>query len=76
MLILCGFVLTNAQQTYTVEGTVQDFHDKTMLENASVKIGDFSAKQIKTVSFQSIKFLQENIYSLLNILIVMIILKI
>jgi iron complex outermembrane receptor protein len=76
MLILCGFVLTNAQQTYTVEGTVQDFHDKTMLENASVKIGDFSAKQIKTVSFQLIKFLQENIYSLLNILIVMIILKI
>jgi iron complex outermembrane receptor protein len=33
MLILCGLAFTNAQ-TYTVEGNVQDFHDKTMLENA------------------------------------------
>lgn len=51
MLILCGFALTNAQQTYTVEGTVRDFHDKTMLENAEVKIGDFSAKTDKNGKF-------------------------
>ena len=51
MLILCGFALTNAQQTYTVEGTVQDFHDKTMLENAVVKIGEFSTKTDKNGKF-------------------------
>ena len=51
ILILCGFVFTNAQQTYTVQGTVQDFHDKTMLENAVVKIGDFSTKTDKNGKF-------------------------
>jgi len=44
LLILCGLAFTNAQKTYTVEGTVQDFHDKSKLENAVVKIGDFTAK--------------------------------
>lgn len=44
MLVLCGLTLINAQKTYTVEGTVQDFHDKTALENAVVKIGGFTAK--------------------------------
>ncbi|MBL1219694.1 TonB-dependent receptor [Chryseobacterium sp. L7] len=44
MLVLCGLTLINAQKTYTVEGTVQDFHDKTMLENAVVNIGGFTAK--------------------------------
>jgi len=51
MLILCGFAFTNAQQTYTVEGIVQDFHDKTMLENAVVKIGEFSTKTGKNGKF-------------------------
>ena len=51
MLILCGFAFTNAQQTYTVEGTVQDFHDKTMLQDAIVKIGDFSTKTDKDGKF-------------------------
>lgn len=51
MLILCGFALTNAQQTYAVQGTVQDFHDKTMLENAVVKIGDLSTKTDKNGKF-------------------------
>ena len=51
LLIFCGLVLTNAQKTYTVEGTVQDFHDKSMLENAVVKIGDFTAKTDKKGKF-------------------------
>ncbi|MET3536490.1 TonB-dependent receptor [Chryseobacterium limigenitum] len=51
MLILCGFAFSNAQKNYTVEGVVQDFHDKTMLENAVVKIGDFTAKTDKKGKF-------------------------
>ncbi|ASK30467.1 TonB-dependent receptor [Chryseobacterium sp. T16E-39] len=51
LLIFCGLVLTNAQKTYTVEGTVQDFHDKSMLENAVVKIGTFTAKTDKAGKF-------------------------
>ncbi|MCU7618027.1 TonB-dependent receptor [Chryseobacterium sp. PBS4-4] len=51
LLILCGLVITNAQKTFTVEGTVQDFHDKTSLENAVVKIGDFTAKTDKSGKF-------------------------
>lgn len=51
MLIFCGFAFTNAQKTYAVEGVVQDFHDKTMLENAVVKIGNFTAKTDKKGKF-------------------------
>lgn len=51
LLILSGFAFTNAQKTYTVEGTVQDFYDKTMLENAVVKIGDHIAKTDKKGKF-------------------------
>lgn len=51
LLIFSGFAITNAQKTYTVEGTVQDFHDKTMLENAVVKIGDYTAKTDKKGKF-------------------------
>ncbi|WBV61656.1 TonB-dependent receptor [Chryseobacterium camelliae] len=51
MLILCGLALINAQQTFSVEGTVQDFHDKTMLENAVVKIGGFTTKTDKKGKF-------------------------
>lgn len=51
LLIFCGSVLTSAQKTYTVQGTVQDFHDKTMLENAVVKIGGFTAKTNKKGAF-------------------------
>lgn len=51
LLILCGFAITNAQKTYTVAGTVQDFHDKTMLENAVVRIGDFIANTNKKGEF-------------------------
>lgn len=51
LLIFCGSVFTSAQKTYTVQGTVQDFHDKTMLENAVVKIGGFTAKTDKKGAF-------------------------
>lgn len=51
MLILCGLVLTNAQKTYSVQGTIQDFHDKTMLENAEVVLGKFTAKTDKKGKF-------------------------
>ncbi|CAD7810629.1 putative TonB-dependent receptor [Chryseobacterium aquaeductus] len=51
LLILCGLVITNAQKTFTVQGTVQDFHDKTMLENAMVSLGDFTAKTDKSGKF-------------------------
>lgn len=51
LLVLSGLIVVNAQKTYTVEGTVQDFHDKSMLENAEVKIGDFSARTDKKGKF-------------------------
>ncbi|CAA7386857.1 TonB-dependent receptor [Chryseobacterium fistulae] len=51
LLIFCGWTTINGQQTCTVEGTVQDFHDKTMLENAVVKIGDFITKTDKKGKF-------------------------
>lgn len=51
MLMLCTFISVTAQQTYTVEGTVQDFHDKTTLENAVVKIGEFTVKTDRNGKF-------------------------
>ncbi|EJL74803.1 TonB-dependent receptor [Chryseobacterium populi] len=51
LLVLSGLIVVNAQKTYTVEGTVQDFHDKSMLENAEVKIGDFSTRTDKKGKF-------------------------
>ena len=39
---LVGITLFNAQKTYTVSGTVQDFHDKTFLKDARVTIGEKS----------------------------------
>lgn len=51
LLVFCGSVFTSAQKTYTVEGTVQDFHDKTWLENAVIKIGNFTAKTNKKGQF-------------------------
>lgn len=51
LLVFCGSVFTSAQKNYTVEGTVQDFHDKTLLENAVIKIGNFTAKTNKKGQF-------------------------
>ncbi len=76
LLIFCGSVFTSAQKTYTVQGTVQDFHDKTMLENAVVKIGNLTAKTDKRGVFSFNKVPAGSIHSLQNILIAMIILKI
>ena len=39
---LVGITLFNAQKTYIVSGTVQDFHDKTFLKDARVTIGEKS----------------------------------
>jgi len=60
MLIFCGLVFTNAQKTFTVQGVVQDFHDKTMLENALVKLGTFTAKTDKNGKFSFNKIPQGN----------------
>ncbi|MCQ9640790.1 TonB-dependent receptor [Chryseobacterium sp. WG14] len=51
LLIFCGSVFTSAQKMYTVQGTVQDFHDKTMLENAVVKMGGSTVKTDKKGKF-------------------------
>jgi len=55
MLVFFGLSLVTAQ-SYSVEGTVQDFHDKTMLENAVVTLGNSTTKTDKKgrFSFSSI----------------------
>lgn len=50
MLVFFGFVLVPAQ-SYSIEGTVQDFHDKTMLENATVTLGNATTKTDKKGRF-------------------------
>jgi iron complex outermembrane receptor protein len=54
-LFLFGITFFNAQ-TYTVSGTVNDFHDKTALKNAKIQIGNFSA-----ASDENGKFVFKNI---------------
>ncbi|NML71953.1 TonB-dependent receptor [Chryseobacterium sp. RP-3-3] len=44
MLVFCGLASISAQKSYSIEGTVQDFHDKTLLESAVVNIGGFTTK--------------------------------
>lgn len=51
-------------QKYSVEGIVQDFHDKTPLENANVSIGNFFAKTDKSGHFK-IKQIPEGNYTFL-----------
>ena len=43
MFFLLGITLVNAQNTYKVYGTVIDFHNKTLLSNARIKMGNFVA---------------------------------
>jgi iron complex outermembrane receptor protein len=50
MLVFFGLSLVTAQ-SYSVEGTVQDFHDKTMLENAVVTLGNSTTKTDKKGRF-------------------------
>ncbi|WP_419870024.1 TonB-dependent receptor [Chryseobacterium sp. CT-SW4] len=63
LLILCGWIIIDAQKTFTVEGTVQDFHNKTMLDNAEVKIGDYTARTDKKGKF-SFNKVPEGTYNL------------
>ncbi len=42
MFFLLGITLVHAQETYTVSGTVQDFHDKSLLQNAKILLGNYS----------------------------------
>ena len=54
MLVFFGLALVSAQN-HSVEGTVQYFHDKTMLENSVVKIGEFTAKTDKKAEEEAVK---------------------
>ena len=42
VFFLFGITLVSAQGNYSVSGTVQDFHDKTLLQNAQIKLGKYS----------------------------------
>ena len=56
MFFLLGITWVNAQNTFSVSGTVQDFHDKTLLENAKIQVGNYS-----TVSDRQGKFTLKNV---------------
>lgn len=42
MFFLFGITFVSAQQTYSVSGTVYDFHDKTFLKDAKIQLGNYS----------------------------------
>ena len=63
LLVFCGLALVSSQK-YTVEGTVQDYHDKTMLQNVTVTIGTYSAKTDPSGKFR-IRQIPEGSYTLL-----------
>ncbi len=42
VFFLFGITLINAQNSYTVSGIVRDFHDKTLLQNAKIQLGNYS----------------------------------
>lgn len=56
MFFLFGMAWFHAQNTFSVIGTVQDFHDKTLLNKAQIRLGDYSA-----VSNDKGKFTLKNI---------------
>ena len=60
VLIFFGLVLVNAQKTFSVEGIVQDFHDKSVLENAEIVIGNQKVKSDKNGKFVIRKIPQGN----------------
>ena len=43
MFFLFGITFITAQNTYSVSGIVLDFHDKTLLENAKIQLGNYTA---------------------------------
>jgi len=63
MLVFFGLALVSAQ-SYSVEGVVQDFHDKTTLENVTVSLGKYSAKTDNKGTFK-IKNVAAGTYNLL-----------
>lgn len=56
MFFLLGITWFHAQNTFSVIGTVQDFHDKTVLNKAQIRLGDYA-----TVSDSKGKFILKNI---------------
>lgn len=56
MFFLLGITWFHAQNTFSVVGTMQDFHDKTVLNKAQIRLGDYS-----TVSDSKGKFTLKNI---------------
>lgn len=60
VLIFFGFALVSAQKTFSVEGIVQDFHDKSVLENAEIVIGNQKVKSDKNGKFIFRKIPQGN----------------
>lgn len=56
MFFLLGMTWFHAQNTFSVVGTVQDFHDKTVLNKAQIRLGEYSA-----VSDSKGKFTLKNI---------------
>lgn len=51
VFFLLGITLINAQETYTVSGTVYDFHDKTLLHEAKIQLGNYSVVSDKKGEF-------------------------
>src|SRR5690606_12677500 len=43
VFFLCGITLVSAQQTFSVSGTVLDFHDKSALSNARIHLQNYNA---------------------------------
>lgn len=64
MFFLLGITLFNAQNTYTVSGTVNDFHDKTVLKDAKITIGNKSTTSDYQGKF-SLKNIPEGNYEII-----------
>ncbi len=63
MFIFLGCTLLHAQQTFAVSGIVRDFHDKTVLANARIQLGNYSATSSSKGKFV-LKEVKEGNYTL------------
>lgn len=63
VFFLLGITFINAQEAFTVSGTVQDFHDRTMLQNAKIQLGNYSAVSDSKGKF-TLKNVKKGNYSL------------
>ena len=50
-LVFFGLTFFNAQNTFNIQGKVIDFHDKVPLNNASIKIGNYTSTSDKDGNF-------------------------